>query len=120
MHQFHQLETGCALYYPRAEIAKAKTDSSLMQVESIAECSLNNNNNNLLEHSAVPLTCIRQQSVLKTNFFVFFGHLRQVLLYISSVAPAGEVTQTQFSSSSINAYHWVWKSNPLKLKLKLR
>ena len=26
----------------------------------------------------------------------------------------------QSNSSSLNAYHWAWKSNPLKLKLKYR
>ena len=37
-----------------------------------------------LEHSAIRLTCIKRQSVLKTNFCVLFsGRLRQALLYFT-------------------------------------
>ena len=41
------------------------TNCSLMEVESIAECSP-------LEHSAILLTCIKRQSVLKTKFYSSF------------------------------------------------
>ena len=52
------------------------TDGSLMKVESIAECSP-------LEHSAILLTCIKRQLVLKTNLCFFeSGRFTQVLLYI--------------------------------------
>ena len=49
------------------------TNGSFMKVKSIAE----------LEHSAMLLTCIKRQSVLKNIFGLFFssGRLRQVLLY---------------------------------------
>ena len=42
-----------------------KKGGSLMQVESIVECSL-------LEHSAILLTCIKQLPVLKTYFLSSF------------------------------------------------
>ena len=41
--------------------AALMTNGSLMKVESIAECSP-------LEHSAILLTCIKHELVLKTNF----------------------------------------------------
>ena len=41
-------------------------NDSLMKVKSIAECSLP------LEHSAMLLTCIKRNSVLKTNFWSSF------------------------------------------------
>ena len=41
-----------------------KTDGSLMQVESIAECSR--------EHSAILLTCVKRYFVLKNNFWSCF------------------------------------------------
>ena len=58
------------------KIKVLKTDNgSLMQVESIAECSLGPFCNTL--------ACIKRKSVLKTNFWYFFlsGRLRRVLLY---------------------------------------
>ena len=50
-------------------------NGSLMKVESIAECSM--------EHSAILLTCIKRQLVLKTIFFCLFesGRFKQVVLY---------------------------------------
>ena len=63
------------------------TNCSLMKVKSIAECSkLNEGCKNCrmlpLEHSAILLTCIKREFVLK-SILVFFlsGHLRQVFLY---------------------------------------
>ena len=45
----------------------------LMQVERIAECSL--------EYSAILLTCIKRQLVFKTKFWSYkSGRIRQVLL----------------------------------------
>ena len=52
------------------------TNGSLKKVERIAEC--------YWEHSAIPLTCINQLLVLKTNFWSSFlsGRLRQVNTYM--------------------------------------
>ena len=52
--------------------SKVTDYAALMKVENIAEC---------LEHSAIHLTCIKQQLVLKTNFGLFeSGRFRPVLL----------------------------------------
>ena len=54
-----------------------------MQVESIAECSLQNAPR---EHSAILSTCIKLQSVLKTFLLPFVsGRSRQVKLYIAGL-----------------------------------
>ena len=45
------------------------TNGSLMKVESIAECS----------HSAILLTCIKQNLVLKTNFGLLFERLLKTM-----------------------------------------
>ena len=55
-----------------------KTHYHLMHVKSIAECSKG-------EHPEILLTCIKQLSVLKTNFDLLSGRSRQILLYIQGI-----------------------------------
>ena len=75
VHPLKESITSCMLYNTvkpvlsgHSEIDKMKVlktnGRSLMKVESIA--------NALLEHSAILLTCVKQYSVLKTNFWSSF------------------------------------------------
>ena len=58
---------------------------SLMEIESIAECSP-------LEHSAILLTSIKRLSVLKTNFWCFFEWpLKTGFTVLSTVICVGEI-----------------------------
>ena len=50
-------------------------------------------------------------------FFVLIYEMEQFKQKMARVFPFAFQPLARFSSSSVNAYHWVWKSKPLKLKL---
>ena len=73
-----------------------KTNGSLMKAESIAECAL-------VEHSAILLTCIKQQLVLKTNFWSSFCVAAKDMFYcIQAIIWNPQTSNTTNRIMSIN------------------